>query len=201
MIQFYVDDPTNIFQTIPASAIPSGTQWVYNNNFFLLLNLAVGGDWPGKPDSSTPSPSQMLVDYVRVYKAATVPGPTMTAAPMNVTAGGTGTSALNLTLHGWHRQGLSHLLECPDELNVHRHSELRRLHELRYGHHNYQPCHTGAHQLNSTQSPIPMGLPHFRRNALWALADSWSSQTTGGNATGADLTFAACVGCQCLRRR
>ena len=97
LIQFYVDDPTNIFQTIPASAIPAGTQWVYNNNFFLLLNLAVGGDWPGKPDSSTPSPSQMLVDYVRVYKAATIPGPMMTAASMNVTAGQTGTSAMNLT--------------------------------------------------------------------------------------------------------
>ncbi len=97
LIQFYVDDPTNIFQTIPATAIPSGAQWVCNNNFFLLLNLAVGGDWPGKPDSSTPSPSQMFVDYVRVYKAATVPGPAMTAASMNVTAGGTGTSALNLT--------------------------------------------------------------------------------------------------------
>jgi beta-glucanase (GH16 family) len=97
LIQFYVDDPTNIFQTIPATTIPAGTQWVYNNNFFLLLNLAVGGDWPGKPDSSTPSLSQMLVDYVRVYKPAAVPGPTMTAASMNVTAGGSGTSALNLT--------------------------------------------------------------------------------------------------------
>jgi beta-glucanase (GH16 family) len=97
LIQFYVDDPSNIFQVIPATAIPSGTQWVYNNPFFLILNLAVGGDWPGPPDSSTPSPSQMLVDYVRVYKAATVLGPTMTAASMNITAGQTGTSTLNLT--------------------------------------------------------------------------------------------------------
>ncbi len=97
LIQFYVDDPTNIFQTIPATAIPAGTKWAYDNSFFLLLNLAVGGDWPGPPDSSTPSPSEMLVDYVRVYKATTVPGPAMTAASMNISAGGTGTIALNLT--------------------------------------------------------------------------------------------------------
>jgi beta-glucanase (GH16 family) len=97
LIQFYVDDPTNIFQVIPATAIPSGTQWVYNNPFFLILNLAVGGDWPGPPDSSTPNPSQMLVDYVRVYKTATVRGPTMTVGSMSITAGQTGTSTLNLT--------------------------------------------------------------------------------------------------------
>jgi len=97
MTQFYVDDPANVFVTIPASAIPSGAPWVYNNNFFLLLNLAVGGDWPGPPDSSTPNPSLMYVDYVRVYKAVTVPGPTMTASSMTVTAGQTGTSTLNLS--------------------------------------------------------------------------------------------------------
>jgi beta-glucanase (GH16 family) len=34
---------------------------------FILLNLAVGGDWPGPPNSATPFPSEMLVDYVRVY--------------------------------------------------------------------------------------------------------------------------------------
>lgn len=96
LIQFYVDDPTNIFFTIPASGIPSGTQWVYNNNFFLIMNLAVGGDWPGPPDGTTPNPSLMHVDYVRVYKAATVPGPSMTASPITVTAGQTGTSRLNL---------------------------------------------------------------------------------------------------------
>ena len=96
LIQFYVDDPTNIFFTIPANGIPSGTQWVYNNNFFLIMNLAVGGDWPGPPDGTTPNPSLMYVDYVRVYKAATVPGPSMTASPTTVTAGQTGTSTLNL---------------------------------------------------------------------------------------------------------
>ena len=34
----------------------------------MLLNLAVGGDWPGDPDGTTQFPQQMLVDYVRVYQ-------------------------------------------------------------------------------------------------------------------------------------
>jgi len=42
--------------------------WVFEHPFFVLLNLAVGGLWPGNPDSTTVLPQQMLVDYVRVYK-------------------------------------------------------------------------------------------------------------------------------------
>jgi len=40
----------------------------FDQPFHLLLNVAVGGDWPGYPDSSTVFPQQMVVDYVRVYK-------------------------------------------------------------------------------------------------------------------------------------
>lgn len=40
----------------------------FHKPFFFILNLAVGGNWPGYPDSSTPSPSTMYVDYVRVYQ-------------------------------------------------------------------------------------------------------------------------------------
>ncbi|MEC0167557.1 RICIN domain-containing protein [Paenibacillus graminis] len=40
---------------------------------FLLLNLAVGGNWPGSPDAATPFPAKMLVDYVRVYQASNAP--------------------------------------------------------------------------------------------------------------------------------
>jgi len=38
--------------------------------FFIILNLAVGGSWPGNPDNSTPFPDTMFVDYVRVYQHA-----------------------------------------------------------------------------------------------------------------------------------
>ncbi|MFE1961601.1 family 16 glycosylhydrolase [Streptomyces sp. NPDC059479] len=43
-----------------------GRAWVFNKPFFIILNLAVGGYWPGDPNSSTPFPSQLVVDYVRV---------------------------------------------------------------------------------------------------------------------------------------
>ncbi|MFC8453137.1 ricin-type beta-trefoil lectin domain protein [Kitasatospora sp. NPDC057223] len=43
-----------------------GRSWVYNKPFFLILNLAVGGYWPGDPDGATAFPQQLVVDYVRV---------------------------------------------------------------------------------------------------------------------------------------
>ncbi len=49
----------------------TGNTEEFQKPFFILLNLAVGGNWPGSPNSSTPFPSQMLVDYVRVYQAST----------------------------------------------------------------------------------------------------------------------------------
>ncbi len=46
----------------------------FHENFFILLNLAVGGNWPGSPDASTVFPQRMYVDYVRVYQLDTAPG-------------------------------------------------------------------------------------------------------------------------------
>ncbi|WP_405718581.1 family 16 glycosylhydrolase [Streptomyces sp. NBC_01537] len=43
-----------------------GNKWVFGHPFFLILNLAVGGSWPGDPDSSTSFPQTMTIDYVRV---------------------------------------------------------------------------------------------------------------------------------------
>lgn len=50
----------------PASLAP-GQKWVFNQPFYLLLNLAVGGEWPGQPGAGTHFPATMLVDWVRVY--------------------------------------------------------------------------------------------------------------------------------------
>jgi beta-glucanase (GH16 family) len=44
-------------------------KWVFDHPFFIILNVAVGGDWTGPPDETTTFPRTMLVDYVRVYKA------------------------------------------------------------------------------------------------------------------------------------
>lgn len=67
-IRFYVDD--HLYATRTPSDIPKGAKWVYNHPFFMLLNVAVGGEWPGNPDATTQFPQAMLVDYVRVYKRA-----------------------------------------------------------------------------------------------------------------------------------
>jgi beta-glucanase (GH16 family) len=64
-IRFYVDHIL-IAKRTPAS-LPAGAKWVFNQPFFIILNVAVGGDWPGNPDATTTFPQQMLVDYVRVY--------------------------------------------------------------------------------------------------------------------------------------
>lgn len=65
-MRWYVDG--NLFKTITTKDLPAGTEWVFNHPFFMLLNLAVGGNWPGYPDNTTVFPQVMLVDYVRVYQ-------------------------------------------------------------------------------------------------------------------------------------
>lgn len=68
-IQYYVDDPSNIYATYKStdSAFSAGG-WPFDlGPQFIILNLAVGGDWPGNPDATTVFPGNMLVDYVRIY--------------------------------------------------------------------------------------------------------------------------------------
>jgi beta-glucanase (GH16 family) len=67
--RFYLD--SNLYATFNAAQWPAGGTWVFDHRFFLILNVAVGGDWPGSPDSATVFPQTMLVDYVRVYKRKT----------------------------------------------------------------------------------------------------------------------------------
>ncbi len=56
------------YATFDRSTLTAGENWVFDaTGFFLLLNLAVGGDWPGPPDGTTTFPQTMTVDYVRVY--------------------------------------------------------------------------------------------------------------------------------------
>ncbi|MFL5605432.1 MAG: family 16 glycosylhydrolase [Gemmatimonadaceae bacterium] len=65
-IRWLVDE-REYHRATPAS-LPSGATWVFDHPFFLLLNVAVGGAWPGDPDASLTLPQQMVVDYVRVYR-------------------------------------------------------------------------------------------------------------------------------------
>lgn len=75
LLEYYRDSPKDIFLTITPASLPSGSRWVFNAPFFLLLNQAVGGNWFQGPDVTTPSPADMLVDYVRVYQTASTPRP------------------------------------------------------------------------------------------------------------------------------
>ena len=70
-VAFYVDDPTKPYVTYTTAnmAALQGAKWPFDDgqSSFLILNLAIGGDWPGAPTATTPFPAEMLVDYVRVY--------------------------------------------------------------------------------------------------------------------------------------
>jgi beta-glucanase (GH16 family) len=64
-IRYYSDDELYAIRT-PAD-LPKGARWVYDHPFFIVLNVAVGGNLPASPDIATDFPQRMLVDYVRVY--------------------------------------------------------------------------------------------------------------------------------------
>lgn len=65
-IVWYVDGKE--YHRLTPAQLPAGGTWVFEKPFFVILNLAVGGDWPGAPDATTPLPAQMKVDWVRIYK-------------------------------------------------------------------------------------------------------------------------------------
>lgn len=64
-IDFYVDN--TLYKRITPSDVTG--EWVYDHPFFILFNVAVGGTFVGYPNTHTPFPQTMYVDYVRVYKA------------------------------------------------------------------------------------------------------------------------------------
>ena len=71
-VAYYVDTPSSPYVTYtnPASLTGlAGAVWPFDsgNSAFIILNFAVGGDWPGNPNASTVFPASLLVDYVRVY--------------------------------------------------------------------------------------------------------------------------------------
>ncbi len=69
-VAYYVDNATKPYATFTPSNISSfgGSVWPFDTGpNYIILNLAVGGSWPGNPAASTPFPSMMKVEYVRVY--------------------------------------------------------------------------------------------------------------------------------------
>ena len=65
-IDFFIDDQQ--YFTFVNDQKNNYKTWPFNQRFHLIINVAVGGDWPGSPDNTTIFPQDMKVDYVRVYK-------------------------------------------------------------------------------------------------------------------------------------
>jgi beta-glucanase (GH16 family) len=67
-VTWSVDGTT--YATATPDDLPSGTTWVFGHPFFIILNVAVGGNYVGGPGTDTVFPQTMTVDYVRVYAPA-----------------------------------------------------------------------------------------------------------------------------------
>jgi beta-glucanase (GH16 family) len=65
-IRWFVDGQQ--FYSVTRAQVQARGAWVFDQPFFLLLNVAVGGTWPGSPDGTSSFPQRMYVDYVRVYR-------------------------------------------------------------------------------------------------------------------------------------
>lgn len=68
VIRWYMDN--HLYFELMQDKLPKGAPWAFDHPFFLLLNMAVGGDWPGVPDDTTVFPQVMLIDFVRVCQVA-----------------------------------------------------------------------------------------------------------------------------------
>ncbi|MFI9385014.1 ricin-type beta-trefoil lectin domain protein [Kutzneria sp. NPDC052558] len=62
----------NAYETRTPADI-GGNQWVFDHPFYIIMNLAVGGYWPGNPDGNTQFPARLVVDYVHVTTSSTTP--------------------------------------------------------------------------------------------------------------------------------
>jgi len=67
-IAFSVDGV--VYRTVRPGSLPPGAPWAFDKPFFLILNVAVGGTFPGSPNATTEFPQEMVVDYVRVTAAS-----------------------------------------------------------------------------------------------------------------------------------
>lgn len=65
-LAFFIDGKP--YHEATPARLPAGARWVFDHPFFILLNVAVGGVWPGYPDQTTTFPQTMMIDWVRVWE-------------------------------------------------------------------------------------------------------------------------------------
>lgn len=65
-IRFYVND--NLYHTIFKNNLAQADPYPFDEPFFFIANVAVGGNWPGSPDGTTSFPKNLIIDYIRVFQ-------------------------------------------------------------------------------------------------------------------------------------
>ncbi|MGB0424027.1 MAG: family 16 glycosylhydrolase, partial [Flavobacteriales bacterium] len=99
-VKWFIDDIE--YFTLNRADFPNQYEWLFAQDYYLLLNCAVGGNWPGAPDGSTNFPADLLVDYVRVYESTTAPQPvTFKVNMMNETLQAGDIVYLNGAFNNW----------------------------------------------------------------------------------------------------
>lgn len=169
-IQWFVDGQ-QYFSLTPAS-LPSGAAWVFAEPQFLILNVAVGGNWPGNPDATTEFPQRMLVDYVRVYS----PTPLGTSTTNALTNPGFESG----TLSGWSTYG--------DGFNTLR----QAIHAgpVRSGDVSFKVFgrFNGAENYSGVYQDLPSLPGEVYRAEAWALTPLFD-RIAGGNTAWVEVTF------------
>ena len=169
-IQWFVDGQ-KYFNLTPAS-LPNGSTWVFTQPQFLLLNVAVGGGWPGNPDGTTTFPQRMVVDYVRVYAPTILPacGGNVLPNPGFETGG-----LANWTTYG---AGGNTLLQNSNSVPVHGVSNVFKV----YGQFN------GAENYSGAFHDVPTSAGQIFTADGWLLTPSGDT-IAGGNTAWIEVSF------------
>lgn len=109
-IVWHIDGVETARVSIDRTALPDREE--FHSPFFIVLNLAVGGSWPGSPDATTEFPQVLAVDWVRVYQR--VSAPEITGQPTTVSVAAGGAATFSVTVAGepaptlqWQRDGVA----------------------------------------------------------------------------------------------
>jgi beta-glucanase (GH16 family) len=169
-IKWFVDG-RQYFSINPAS-LPNGANWVFTQPQFLLLNLAVGGNWPGYPDATTTFPQRLIVDYVRVYAPAALTGCTINQLlNPGFESGG---------LAGWttYGAGFNTLLEPITSVSVHDGTNVFKV----FGR------FTGGENYSGLYQDLPAGEGQSFAASGWAFTPD-NDAIAGGNTAWIEVTF------------
>jgi hypothetical protein len=166
-IRWFVDG-TNYFNATPGS-LPAGAAWVFSAPEFILLNVAVGGNWPGNPDATSTFPQRMEVDYVRVYTRSSEPK--LGAELLN-------NPGIEAGLANWTKYGPNVLVEDISLMPVHTGTKSMKV----FGQ------FTGGANYSGFYQTVPAS-PGWRYAAEgWALTHT-KDPLAGGNSAWVEVTF------------